>query len=449
MSVFTALRVRPFDPERSAVEVAAVRLGIDVEVEGPGDTRIAYVGDELTEVGRYEAHVNTVFCSLRHWEDFPRIASNVDASAFCAAQPLATQADVFQWSVERGALRVLLGEEEGNSYAHVLLLAHCIRNAGSETTAYGPATSGIGTTTDASLGLFPRLVRALLADGASRFDFELSIFQNVEHQVWDLLDATSEVFSAESGDPCGAMCAPGGENPRSVRETVDTVRGTAGTQRCCWIGAVALSGWRDFAEARDFAHDNARRTASTAGPPAMYDGHVFSELRVTERATGVVRTLLAVRLVADPVHREAKIVRRKLALAAYGATRACASMRFEEEHPEEHAAFHRRQLGKIAAVHEVGDMLAAFHRSRRAPPGSTKKREWRRQYARFTANYLKARLPDALTLVVGAIRPEAETSREMRGTLAFFDRVTGSADRQEVGGFAAAADSGMVVNDAP
>jgi hypothetical protein len=88
-------------------------------------------------------------------------------------------------------------------------------------------------------------------------------------------------------------------------------------------------------------------------------------------------------------------------------------------------------------------------RSRRAPPGSTKKREWRRQYARFTANYLKARLPDALTLVVGAIRPEAETSREMRGTLAFFDRVTGSADRQEVGGFAAAADSGMVVNDAP
>ena len=51
---YSALRVRPFDPdpERTEEEVAAVRLGCTLDELKPGASRVSYVGEELTEQGK-------------------------------------------------------------------------------------------------------------------------------------------------------------------------------------------------------------------------------------------------------------------------------------------------------------------------------------------------------------------------------------------------------------
>jgi hypothetical protein len=55
-ALYSAIRIRPFAP-RTDVAAAEVRLGTEVEIVAPGRTKLSFVGEELTEVGRLTAQV--------------------------------------------------------------------------------------------------------------------------------------------------------------------------------------------------------------------------------------------------------------------------------------------------------------------------------------------------------------------------------------------------------
>ena len=53
-------------------------------------------------------------------------------------------------------------------------------------------------------------------------------------------------------------------------------------------------------------------------------------------------------------------MRSQATLRGYGISPEAKHQRYEEAHPEELRMFRSRQLEKIAAVHDLGDLLAHF-----------------------------------------------------------------------------------------
>jgi hypothetical protein len=448
---YSALRVRPFDPdpERTEEEVAAVRLGCTLDELKPGASRVSYVGEELTEQGKQSAMVNTVWFSGRHWEKFPKVVR--DDGEWIEAQPVAEQSDCFDWAVARGALRVLLGEHRGDGTTFgaedaawgeakdVVLLAHTVQNAGAEFTVFGNAPW-----TDASMGIFPRLVKALLSEAGATHSLKLKVFQQVEGMIWDLLCETDG-----DGDGADDEARPGGgsggvdglDNPRRVAESLDTVPGTLKTKEICWLDSVPLESWDDFVEAFAVVEANARSSSTTYNAAALH-GHIFYEVEVVSNETGDSHSLFAVRLVADPLQRDVELVRSDATLRGYGVTRESASATYEAEHPGELMALRRRALACIRSVNDLGDLCESFVAATHKKGALAGGREWagkafRQRYECFPAKFLKERIYHALTLLVGAIRPEAESSREMVNTLKFFKRVFARPREQFIGAYPA------------
>ena len=250
-----------------------------------------------------------------HWDAFPLVVADEDAKTFCEQTPEVTQEECAEWAVERGALRVLLGHEtlDGTEYTHkeaalgeardVILLAHTVQNNGGEFTSFGDDSFERETTSSiadspTNQGIFPRLVRKLIAEGSATHDFHFKAFQHVKgrlgtkshdsgEQIWDLLDSSTSDL-----------------NPRNVHDSLEVIAGTKATKHVGWITSAPLDSWGDFVEAYDVASDSLRSTTTNIG--TILNGHVFYEVISTERATGESHSLWAVRLLADPVRRDVR-----------------------------------------------------------------------------------------------------------------------------------------------
>ena len=451
MAFYSAIRVRPFDPdpERTEEEVAAVRLGCTFDELKLGVTRVSYVGEDLTEEGKQTALVNTVWWSGRHWEKFPKVVH--DDGEWIEAQPVAEQSDCFDWAVARGALQVLLGEHRGDGTTFgaedeawgeakdVVLLAHTVQNTGAEFTVFGNAPW-----TDANMGIFPRLVKALLSEASATHSLKLKVFQQVEGMIWDLLcetDGDGDGGDDDAHPGRGSGGVEGADNPRRIAESLDTVPGTLKTKEICWLDAVPLESWDDFVEAFDVVQANARASTTTYNDAALH-GHIFYEVEVVSNETGDSHSLFAVRLVADPLQRDVELVRSDEALRGYGITRESAAATYEAEHPNELKVLRRRALACNMSVNDLGDLCESFVGATHKKSVLAGGRVWagkafRQRYECFPATFLKERIYHSLTLLVGAIRPEAESHREMINTLKYFKRVFARPCEQFIGAYAA------------
>lgn len=443
MALYTALRVRPFDfnPEeedRTEEELAAVRLGASYDELKPGATRVSYVGEDLTAMGSVSGLVNSAWWSARHWEKFPLV--NEEDGEWCDAQPIAEQTECFDWCVARGALEVLLGEhrKKGTTFDHddaawgeakdVILISHTVAHTGGEMTAFGPNPSA-EPWTDSNMGIFPRLVQSLLATSSATHTLTMKVFQQVEVHIWDLL--------GDQADDVGESVHP--LNPRLLSDSLDVVPGTLKTKEICWLEGVVLDTWDTFVDAYSSALENMQTTPTTYNRAAL-NGHVYYEIEVKCNTTGYTHSLFAVRLSADPLPHDVELVRSDATLKGYGVTRDSASAAYEREHPGDIKTYRRRALQNIASTHDLGDLLESFVKATHQKNALAGGRTWagkniRQRYAHFPARFLKERVFHSLTLVVGAIRPEAETHTEMCNTLKFFQRFFPRPRDQYIGSF--------------